>query len=239
MTSSPLVFLPGMMCDARLYQHQILFLSKRYAVHIAPVSSGNSFKAIAENVLKHAPPTFVLIGLSMGGIAAMEILVQAMERVRGLVLLDTNPLAESADIAQIRDQQIEQVRSGHLRQLMLEKVIPKFNLEGKTKDPITQTILSMAMGLGASVFERQSRALQARPDQQEVLRSVKVPTLIGCGRHDQLCSLERHQLMHGMISGSRLEIFEDAGHLPTLEQPEATTALLSQWLDESPLAATL
>jgi pimeloyl-ACP methyl ester carboxylesterase len=233
MTSPPLVFLPGMMCDARLYEHQILSLSRRRGVHVAPVCNGNSLQAIAENVLRDAPPIFVLIGLSMGGIVAMEILVQAMERVRGLVLLDTNPLPESADISQIRDQQIEQVRSGHLGQLMLEQVIPKLYLEGKTKDPITHTILSMAMGLGATVFENQSRALQSRPDQQDVLKSVTVPTLIGCGRHDRVCSLERHQLMHGLISGSRLEIVEDAGHLPTLEQPEATTALLSQWLDES------
>lgn len=233
MTSPPLVFLPGMMCDARLYEHQILSLSKRYGVYVAPVCSGNSIKAIAENVLRAAPSNFVLIGLSMGGIVAMEVLAQAMARVRGLVLLDTNPLPELADISQIRDQQIEQVRSGHLRQLMLEQVIPKFHLEGKTAEPISETILSMAMGLGATVFENQSRALQTRVDQQEVLRSVKVPTLIGCGRNDRLCSLERHQLMHGLISGSRLEIFEDVGHLPTLEQPEATTALLSQWLDKS------
>lgn len=235
MTPLPLVFLPGMMCDARLYEHQVLSLSNRYSVHVAPVSSSNSFRAIAEDVLKYAPPRFVLIGLSMGGIVAMEILVQAMERVRGLVLLDTNPLTESDDLKQVRNQQIAQVRSGQLKQLMLEQVIPNFHLEGDLEKPISETILSMAMSLGATVFVRQSRALQARPDQQDVLKHVKVPTLIGCGRDDQLCPLKRHQLMHELISTSRLEIFEDAGHLPTLEQPEAATAVLSQWLAESQL----
>jgi len=166
----------------------------------------------------------------------MEILVQAMERVRGLVLLDTNPLAESDDLRKVRNQQIAQVRSGQLKQLMREQIIPNFHLEGDLGKSISETILSMAMGLGATVFERQSRALQTRPDQQDILRHVKVPTLIGCGRDDQLCPLKRHQLMHELISTSRLEIFEDTGHLPTLEQPEATTAVLSQWLAESSLA---
>lgn len=238
MTSLPLVFLPGMMCDARLYEHQILSLSKRYTVQVASVCSSDSFKTIAEDVLKEAPPAFVLIGLSMGGIVAMEILAQERDRVRGLVLLDTNPLAESDEIRQARDQQIAQVRSGLLKQLVLEQIIPNFHLEGDKEKTITETILAMAMGLGPAVFERQSRALQTRPDQQNVLKKVTIPTLIGCGRHDQLCSLERHQLMHELISGSRLEIFEDAGHLPTLEQPEATTAVLSQWLAELHLTAS-
>jgi pimeloyl-ACP methyl ester carboxylesterase len=42
--------------------------------------------------------------------------------------------------------------------------------------------------------------------------------------------------MESLISGSRLEIVEDAGHLPTLEAPEATTEALLRWLGQTPQA---
>ena len=51
-----------------------------------------------------------------------------------------------------------------------------------------------------------------------------------CGREDALCPVERHELMHALVPGSRLVIVEEAGHLPTLERPEETTAALSDWL---------
>lgn len=233
MTPLPLVFIPGMMCDARLYEHQIVSLSGRYPLHIASVYNKDCVREMAKEVLEHAPPHFVLIGLSMGGIVAMEILAQAADRVINVALLDTSPLSESGDIKKVREQQIKQVQTGRLKQLMLEQVIPMLHLEGKYGAKIADTFLSMALGLGKDVFERQSRALRSRPDQQETLKKITVPALILCGQNDWPCPLEQHQLMHELIDCSRLEIIEDAGHLTTLEQPEATTAAIEKWLEES------
>ena len=89
----------------------------------------------------------------------------------------------------------------------------------------------MALDLGPEVFVRQSRALAARPDQQETLRAWRGPTLILMGAEDRLCPRDRHELMHALIHGSRLAIIEHAGHLPTLERPEETTAELLRWLE--------
>lgn len=87
------------------------------------------------------------------------------------------------------------------------------------------------MGLGADVFVNQSLALRDRPDRQEALRALDCPALVLCGRDDALCPPDRHALMHELIAGSRLVVIEDAGHLPTLERPEETTAALGRWLD--------
>jgi pimeloyl-ACP methyl ester carboxylesterase len=91
--------------------------------------------------------------------------------------------------------------------------------------------MEMALSLGPQVFADQSRALHDRPDQQETLRRVTVPTLVLCGRGDVLCPVERHDLMHSLIPHSTLHIVENAGHLPTLEQPDETTAALARWLE--------
>ena len=87
------------------------------------------------------------------------------------------------------------------------------------------------MELGPEVFVRQSLALRDRPDQQETLARVAVPTLILCGALDQLCPIERHELMRDLIPGAHLEIIDGAAHLPTLEQPEAVNAAFARWLE--------
>ncbi|MEO1307942.1 MAG: alpha/beta hydrolase, partial [Pseudomonadota bacterium] len=79
--TDPVLFLPGMMCDARLFWPQITALSPTRSVQVAPLTGAASMGALAARVLDHAPRRFVLVGLSMGGIVAMEILRRAPDRV--------------------------------------------------------------------------------------------------------------------------------------------------------------
>ena len=55
--------------------------------------------------------------------------------------------------------------------------------------------------------------------------------LVLCGAEDRLCPVERHELLHRLIPGSRLTVLPGAGHLTTLEKPEETTAALAAWLE--------
>ena len=71
--SEPLVFLPGMMCDSRLFEPQIVEFSKERMVCVAPVTGFDSIKGIASEILEKTPPQFILAGLSLGGIIAMEM----------------------------------------------------------------------------------------------------------------------------------------------------------------------
>ena len=68
-----LVFLPGMMCDARVFGPQIAALSRDHAVTVAPLTQGERIEEIASGLLDLLPRKFALAGLSMGGIVAMEI----------------------------------------------------------------------------------------------------------------------------------------------------------------------
>ena len=110
---TPLVFLPGMMCDERLFAPQIKELSKQREVHFSQISDYESISELASVILNNTPPVFALAGLSMGGIVAMEILSQAPERVERLALLDTNPLAELPEVAKQRQPQIDAIKKGH------------------------------------------------------------------------------------------------------------------------------
>jgi pimeloyl-ACP methyl ester carboxylesterase len=227
---SPLILLPGMMCDARLFCPQIEALSAHVTIQVAAIGGHDTIGALAAEILAQAPPRFALAGVSMGGIVAMEMYAQAAGRIERLALMDTNPLAEEAERRMVRDIQIDKVRNGGLKQVMQEEMKPLYLTDTPRRQQVLDLCMEMAVKLGAEVFVRQSRALRMRRDQQETLRTVDVPTLVLCGEDDRLCPVERHELMHRLISGSELKIIHRAGHLPTLEQPDRVSEALSNWL---------
>ncbi|WP_299045431.1 alpha/beta fold hydrolase [uncultured Tateyamaria sp.] len=230
--AEPLVFLPGMMCDARLFGPQIAELSAEYSVMVSPVTRGERIEEIASGLLDELPQRFALAGLSMGGIVAMEILRRAPDRITRLALMDTNPLAETPQVAAAREPQIVKARTGRMAEVMRDEMKPNYLAPGPYRNEILDLVMDMADALGPDVFVRQSRALQRRRDQQGTLRKCKVPTLVLCGAHDELCPVKRHTFMAELIPGAELKVVEDAGHLPTLESPAETTQALRDWLKQ-------
>lgn len=226
---TPLVLIPGMMCDSRLYAPQLAALNRR-PVMVAPCTEAVTVEALAALVLAAAPPRFALAGLSMGGIVAMEVVRQAPERVERLCLMDTNPKAESEAIRAARVPQIDRALSGGLEAVMRDEMKPNYLAKSGSRSEILDLCMKMALDLGPEVFARQSRALAARPDQQATLVAYSGPTLILCGAEDRLCPLHRHELMHRLMPGSHLAVIAGAGHLPTLERPGETTGAILRWL---------
>jgi len=219
------------MCDARLFAPQIAAFSADRAVLVPPLTGANTIAGMAYSVLQCAPPQFALAGLSMGWIVAMEIMRRAPERVTHLALMATNPRAEDPAVSANRERQKAQVRQGHLPAVLRDEMKPNYLADSAQRGDILDLCMTMALQLGPEVFVSQSEALATRPDQQDSLKQVTVPSLILCGKEDRLCPPDRHILLAQLISGARLEIIDGAGHLPTLEQPEATNTALRIWLD--------
>ncbi len=119
-----------------------------------------------------------------------------------------------------------------VRGVIRDEMTPHYLTEGPGKQPIRDLCMDMALDLGVDVFVRQSQALRDRTDRQDLLRSLRMKTLVLCGREDRLCPVERHVLIQGLVTGSSLEVIDSAGHLPTLEQPAPTTAALLRWLEQ-------
>ncbi|MFV0333231.1 MAG: alpha/beta fold hydrolase [Tropicimonas sp.] len=229
--NDPLVFLPGMMCDARQFWPQLVEFGSGRAVMVAPLTGASSIGAMAAQVLEAAPRRFSLAGHSLGGVVAMEMLRRAPERIARLALMDCTALTETPQAAAGREPQIVAVRVGRLSALIREDLGPRSLAPGPRRGETLDLLVEMAEALGPEVFIAQSRALQRRPDQQKVLSGAKVPTLVLCGEGDVICPLKRHEFMAELIPNAGLSVIGGAGHMPMLEQPCATNAALRSWLE--------
>ncbi|WP_166416557.1 alpha/beta fold hydrolase [Cochlodiniinecator piscidefendens] len=232
-TCDPLVLIPGMMCDARVFLPQILALSCDRAVQVSPITSEETVEGMARRVLETAPERFALAGLSLGGIVAMEILRIAPERITRVALISTSAQSERPAQAATREPLIVAAQTGRLRDALGETMLQEYLAPGEDRADILQLMTAMGMSLGADVFIRQSRALQRRPDQQKTLRMSKIPAMVLCGAHDQLTPLRRQEFIAELMPFATFKVIEDAGHLPTLEAPHATNAALKEWLNSA------
>ena len=230
MITEPLVLIPGMMCDSRLYTPQVNALSARCPIMVIPPIGARTVEDLASNLLSIAPPRFALAGLSLGGIVAMEVVRQAPERVTRLALLDTNPLADPPGKAIERRRQIDRVIKDGLKNVMIEDLKPNYLYDRSNREDILELCLEMAMSCGPATFVDQTEAILTRRDQQQTLQSITIPCLIACGEQDVLCPVERHELMRSLIPNSQLKIVPKAGHMPTLEQPDIINEELEKWL---------
>lgn len=225
-----LILLPGLLNDAALWRHQVETLADMADVRVADLTRDESMGGMARRVLDEAPDSFALAGLSMGGYVAQEILRQAPERIERLALFDTSCLADSPEQTARRREFIEMTRHGQFRGVT-SRLLPALIHDGRLGDEeLTGTVMTMAERVGKEAFIRQQTAIMHRPDGTRDLGSITCPTLVACGRQDQLTPPALHREMAGRIPKASLVVIEDCGHLAPLERPRAVSALMRYWL---------
>jgi pimeloyl-ACP methyl ester carboxylesterase len=230
MTRVPLILLPGLLCDEALWAHQTRYLGEVAEVAVADLTGRDSAAALAADVLATAPPRFAVAGLSMGGYVALEIVRQAPERVVKLALLDTNARADTDEQRRRRRGLMALADRGEFRGVTPRLLPMLIHPERTGEEALTGEVMAMAERVGRDAFLRQQKLIMDRPDSRPWLSSIRLPTLVLCGRQDAISTLEMHVEMAGAIPGARLAIVEECGHLASLERPHATTALMRDWL---------
>lgn len=228
--TEPLVLVPGMMCDARVFSDQILAFNRERAVHLVPLCADGTIAAMARAALAGAPERFALAGHGLGGVVAMEMLRQAPQRVTRIALMSCTPLAETPQEAAAREPRIIRAQAGRLEDAIRDEIPASCLCPESNHEEVKVAIAEMARSLGPEVYLRQSRAMQRRPDQQVILRKLRAPALVLCGRYDPIFTPRRHEFMAALIQDATLEVIEYAGHMPLLEAPDAVTDALDRWL---------
>jgi len=226
---TPFLLVPGLNCDARVYARAAEALWPFGPVSIANHQEGDGMATIAEAILAAAPPRFGLVGFSMGGYLAFEILRQAPERVLKLALLDTSARPDSEEATANRHRRIALARAGKIG-LVIEQSFPNsVHPENIDNSNLYSMHRAMAEANGPKVYEQQQLAIIARADSRPQLGEIKVPTLIVVGEGDQITPPDVASEMHAGIAGSRLLVVPKAGHLALLEQPALVNVALKEW----------
>ncbi|WP_299346837.1 alpha/beta fold hydrolase [uncultured Pseudoxanthomonas sp.] len=229
MSPLPLLLLPGLLCDARLWRDPAEALADIAPVHQADLTRDYSVAGMAARVLATAPPVFALAALSMGGYVAFEILRQAPERVARLALLDTSARLDPPKRRLVRQAGLALAEAGRFAGVT-RKLLPQLVHESRVDSDVGEDVMAMAQRVGREAFLRQQRAILDRPDSEPLLPTIAVPTLLGVGEDDRMTLPEETRLMHARIPGARLHVFPRCGHLPPMEVPQDTTAVLREWL---------
>jgi pimeloyl-ACP methyl ester carboxylesterase len=232
--STPVVLLPGLVCDATVWRHAQSALGQEAPVSIAAYGSLDSLGAMAEKVLAESPSRFALAGHSMGGRIALEVFRRAPERVAGIALLDTGtqPLApgEAGEReAAGRHELLEIARTRGMAAMAARWVRGMVWAPRLADTTLVDSVIDMFARSSADIFAAQIRALLGRPDAGPLLAEIRCPALVLCGEQDSWAPAARHREMAQRIPAATLSLIPDCGHMCTLERPEAVTRALLDW----------
>lgn len=226
----PLVLIPGLMADARLFLPQIVQLGADRAMQVVLPTKGETVEQMSEAILPGLPEKFAVLGHGLGGDIALDLIRRIPERVTRVVLMATDPLSEPPQAAAAREARIVAAKSGRLAEAMRQEIPLTAIVDAPWRDEIMALIQDMALGLGEGVFIRQSRALQRRPDQQKTMRKVKLPVLVIAGDADALVPMRRQEFTANLMPYGKLLVIKAAGHLASLEQPEVVSKAIEDFL---------
>lgn len=227
----PMVLVPGLNCSPRLYADQIPALWRFGPVTVADHTRHKTMAGIARHILAAAPARFALVGLSMGGYIAFEILRQAPERVARLALLDTGSRADTPEQTERRKRLIALAQSGRFGEVN-DVLWPVLVHRSRRRDAALRRVVdAMAQDVGPDAFVRQQAALMRRPDSRPGFAAIRCPTVVMVGEGDELTPPALSEEIAAGIAGARLVTIADCGHLSTLERPEPVNRALADWME--------
>ncbi len=230
MMKEPLIMIPGTLCDGILFKSQMANLADLADCRIGDHNSSDNLQEVAENILNSVVGQFSIMGLSYGGIIAFEIWRQAPERIKKLILLNTNYKKPSETTRATQQRFLGMSVLGEFREITTDflkdaMLYPKH----RTMPEMRNTVLQMALNTGKENFFRQIKAQLGRPDSTKDLPNIKCPTLIMTGVQDKVCTPDLHQEMAALIPNATLRVIEKCGHLSTIEQPQKVNEIIRDW----------
>lgn len=224
-----LLLVPGYMADETLWDDMRERLAPFGPLAHADLRHDSTLEAMARRALDAAPPSFVLVGFSMGGYVAREMVRQAPERVRALALIATSTRPDSPALRQSKGAVAKAAPSVSFSGLSRIAIASSLHPRERDNAALIERVRMMGVRLGGEAFRRQS--MLERPGDLHLLGNIHCPTLVVAAGHDRLRSLEEARELHAGIPGAELALVEDSGHMIPIEAPGALLDVLVPWLE--------
>ena len=224
------LFLPGLLCDETLWSSQIRSLADIVDGISLDLSPYDSIDAMAQGILDRAPDQFSLVGFSLGGCVALEVIARAPSRVTRLALLDTIASRLLPSVRTHYESWIPRIESGGLKDYLVD-AFPRYVASARVADTqLRHAFVEMGMRLGPQVAVRQMHALLAYSGFPGDLSTIRCPTIVVCGDEDHRAPPAIHRELASCIPDAQFHTIAGSGHFTPLEQPFAVIALLRSWL---------
>jgi len=175
----------------------------------------------------------VLVGFSMGGYVAWQFARKYAVRLRALIQCDTRVLADTEEARAGRLKMAEHVAewgSGRVAEMMGPKLIAPATFEKKPE--VVAAVRMMVERAPPAGIAAAQRGMAARPDMTSLLPTIKVPTLVLVGEHDAISPPAEMKEIADAIPGAKYVVIRRAGHMTTMEEPDAVSAAFSQSIDK-------
>lgn len=231
------ILLHGLLCDADTWSDFIGPLSRTGPVLAANLSGIASLAQAAEDVLARVRGPVIVVGHSMGGRVALEMVRQAPERVRGLVLMNTGYKGLGEGELEKRHAIVQAAKAGGIAAILEPWLAGMITPDTAGDAGLMRRMRDMVLRSSVASFAGQIQALIERPDAGGLLPGIACPTLLMSGTQDRWSPLSRHEDMARLIPGAELSAIPDAGHMAPFEAPAACLRGILDWAARRHLTA--
>lgn len=212
------LLLPGMLNDASLWDAVAAPLGSVADVRRAPTLSQDTVPAMADaawQLLADLPPDapVVLVGFSLGGYVAIDMLARPQRPLRGAVLVSTSARPESPESQAAREKTIAGMSKN------FERMVDGIAAFVTHQPDAAQRIKPMMLGVGAEVAIRQNQAISQRKDHRSALGKLTLPVTVLCGEQDRVTPPDLSRELAALVPGAQLQQVSDCGHMLPVEQP--------------------
>ncbi|KAK9479367.1 Alpha/Beta hydrolase protein [Lipomyces japonicus] len=234
--SRKLSFLPGTMCDDRLWSHVRSFLPSTYRVNLVPLYKANDHEHMHRIIAHAIDPATHLIGFSMGAYLGTEYVLQHPGCAKSLTIICGALSDLSARERQRRHTAIELMSRGRFKGLT---DISRFVHESRMADPaVAGVVRDMNTDLGKAVFLAQMTAMTDRQnlypilEQQERVQDLeKTPVHSIFAQDDKMVRLSDADKIKKLIPGVRIDVLPETGHMAPLEKPKELAELIIDFVE--------
>jgi pimeloyl-ACP methyl ester carboxylesterase len=176
----------------------------------------------------------VLCGSSMGGYVLFAFLRRFSKRARAIVLCDTRPTSDTAEVEASRLQLITRVQHEGVG-VVADTMLPRLLTHASRGTAVEESVRRIVESASATSIIAATQAMLARPDSTPLLRPLgALPTQIIVGADDAITPPGEARLMASAIPSAHIEVIPDAGHLPNIEQPRVFNNVLTRFLSGLP-----
>ena len=161
---------------------------------------------------------------------AFQVFRKAPERIERIALLDTGAHAGSPAESEGRRKLVQLGYEQGMKAVVDAWLPPMVRAEHHSNRVLMDDLAAMICDATPEIFDRQQRALIERPDATPLLPRITCKALVATGRFDAWSPVADHEAMAKQMPNAKLVIFENAGHMSTLETPDDVNAAMRDWL---------